>query len=59
MSEDAEAADEFRLESQKFRTDMADDQGGDAPADLTTSLKEELAKLSPAVCLMMNQKDSC
>jgi hypothetical protein len=45
---DAEAAAEFRLEIQKFRTDMANDQNDDAPADLLTSLKAELAKLSPA-----------
>jgi len=45
---DAEAAAEFRLEIQKFRSDMAKDQNDDAPVGLLTSLKAELAKLSPA-----------
>ena len=45
---DSEAAAEFRIEIQKFRADMANDQDAGAPAGLLASLQAELAKMSPA-----------
>lgn len=47
LKTDTDAAAEFKIEIQKFKAGMNENQNDDVPADLLTLLKKELENLSP------------